>query len=165
MSGKVIQTLRTSPLAHFLSEAELRMLAGCGQVHEYAAGQDIVSADGQDERLFLLREGKVDLYLTILTATRQCSGDAHVELSAAGEPFGWAAWMRADRVGISARALEATSLVVFDLRRLGDSEIFRKISIRMLELLYARLQEYGICPPNVQALLKFKRMLEGVGAS
>lgn len=165
MSGKVIQTLRSSPLASFLTEAELRMLAGCGQIHEYAAGQGIVSTDGQDERLFLLREGKVDLYLTILTATGQCSGDAHVELSAAGDPFGWAAWMRSDRVGVSARAVEPTSLVGFDLRRLGDSEIFRKVSIRMLELLYARLQEYGICPPNVQALLKFKRMLEGVGAS
>jgi len=165
MSGKVIQTLRTSSLATFLTEPELRMLAGCGQVHEYTAGQDILFADGLDQSLFLLREGKVDLYLTILTATRQCSGDAHVELSAAGEPFGWAAWMRSDRVGVSARALEATSLVVFDLERLGDSETFRKVSIRMLELLYARLQEYGICPPNVQTLLKFKRMLEGVGAS
>jgi len=165
MSGKVIQTLRNSPLAPFLSEAELRMLAGCGRIRKYAANQDIVTTDGQDQHLFLLQEGKVDLYLTILTATGQCSGDAHVELSASGEPFGWAAWMRADRVGISARALEATSLVVFDLERLGDSEIFRKLSIRMLELLYARLQEYGICPPNVQALLKFKRMLEGVGAS
>ena len=164
MSGKVIQTLHNSLLAPFFSEAELRMLAGCGQIHEYAAKQDIVTADVQDRHVFLLREGKVDLYLTIITKTGQCSGDAHVELSSPGEPFGWGDWMRADRVGISARALETTSLVVFDLERLGDSETFRKLSIRMLELLYARLQEYGICPPNVQALLKFKRMLEGVGA-
>lgn len=164
MSGKVIQTLRDSPLASFLTEAELRMLANCGKIREAASGQEIVSADGRDQSLFLLREGKVDLYLTILTATGQCSGDAHVELSAAGELFGWAAWMRSDRVGVSARALETTSLVVFDLKRLGDSEIFRKVSIRMLELLYARMQEFGICPPNVQALLKFKRMLERVGS-
>jgi hypothetical protein len=68
--------------------------------------------------------------------------------------------MRSDRVGISARALETTSLAAFDLNRLGDSDAFRKVRLRMLELLYARLQEYGICPPNVQALLKFKRMLE-----
>jgi len=160
MSGKVIQTLRNSPLAPFFSEAELRMLAGCGRIQEYAANQDILSADGQDEHIFLLREGKVDLYLTILAETRQCSGDVHVELSSHGESFGWGAWMRADRVGTSARALETTSLVVFDLERMGDSETFRKVRLRMLELLYARLQEYGICPPNVQALLKFKRMLE-----
>jgi CRP-like cAMP-binding protein len=139
------------------------MLAGCGRIYQYADGQDIVSADGQDKRLFLLKEGKVDLYLTILTETGQCTGDAHVELSAPGELFGWAAWMRADRVGVSARSVENVSVAAFDLERLGDSDIFRKVSLRMLELLYARLQEYGICPPNVQALLKFKRMLEGVG--
>lgn len=164
MSGKVIQTLRKSALATFFSEAELRMLAGCGRIHEYADGQEIVSADGQDERLFLLREGKVDLHLIVNTETGQCSGDARVELSAPGEPFGWAAWMRPERVGASARALGTASVAAFDLARLADSEIFLKLSIRMLGLLYARLQEFGICPPNVQALLKFKRMLQGVGA-
>jgi hypothetical protein len=51
------------------------------------------------------------------------------------------------------------------LERLADTGTFRKVSIRMLELLYARLQEYGICPPNVQALLRFKRMLQEAEAS
>lgn len=163
MSDKVIQTLRESPLAYFHTEAELQILANSGQIQEVAAGQEIVSANGRDESLFLLQEGKVDLYLTLIAKTPQCSGNTHVELSTAGEPFGWAAWLRPDGVGISARAVEPTSLVVFDLKRLGDTGIARKISIRMLELLYARLQEYGICPTNVQALLKFKRMLEEVG--
>jgi CRP-like cAMP-binding protein len=161
MSGKVIQALRNSPLATFLSEAELRMLAGCGRIHEYAAGQNIVSADGQDERLFLLREGKVDLQLIVNTETGQCSGNIHVELSLPGEPFGWAAWMRAGRVGASAQALGGVSVAAFDLAKLEDSEIFLKVSTRMLELLYARLQEYGICPPNVQALLKMKHLVQG----
>ena len=160
MSGKVIQTLRNSPLATLLSEAELRMLAGCGRVYEYSANQNIVSADGLDERLFLLREGKVHLNLIVNTETGHCSGDAHVELSLPGEPFGWAAWMRAERVGASALALGAVSVAAFDLARLEDSEIFLKLSTRMLELLYARLQEYGICPPNVQSLLKMKRWLQ-----
>jgi len=165
MSGKVIQTLRNSLLAPFFSEAELRMLAGCGRIQEYAANQDILSADGQDERLFLLRDGKVDLHLIVNTETGQCSGDARVELSAPGEPFGWAAWMRAERVGASARALEAASVAAFDLARLEDSENFIKLSTLMLQLLYARLQEYGICPPNVQALLKFKKLLQGIGVT
>jgi CRP-like cAMP-binding protein len=163
MSGKVIQTLRKSPLATFLSEAELRMLAGCGRIRQYAAGQNILSADGQEERLFLLREGKVDLQLIVNTETGQCSGDIHVELSLPGEPFGWAAWMRAERVGASARAMGSVSMAAFDLARLEDSEIFLKLSTRMLELLYSRLQEYGICPPNIQALLKMKQLLQRVG--
>ena len=100
------------------------------------------------ERWARLKHGKI--------VCHPCALNTH------GEPFGWAAWMRADRVGISVHALKLVSVAAFDLERLGDSETFRKVSLRMLELLYARLQEHGICPPNIQALLKFKRMLQGV---
>jgi len=160
MSGKVIQTLRKSPLASILSEAELRMLANCGSIYEYAPGQTVVSADGQDERLFLLRQGQVALHLTMNTETRQCSGEIATVLTMLAEPFGWAAWMRPDRLGVSARALGSVSVVAFDLTRLGDTGTFLKVSQRVLQLLYARLQEYGLCPPNVQALLKMKRLLQ-----
>jgi CRP-like cAMP-binding protein len=160
MSGKVIQILRNSPLSTFLSEAELRMLASCGRIVEYAPDQDIVSADGQDERMFLLQAGKVDLHVTVNTESGQCSGEVHIELNSPGEMFGWAAWMRPDRVSASARTLRDVSVAAFDLARLKDSVIFLKVSERMLQLLYARLQEYGLCPPNVQALLKMKRLIE-----
>jgi CRP-like cAMP-binding protein len=160
MSGKVIQILRNSPLSTFLSEAELRMLAGCGRIVEYAPDQDIVSADGQDERLFLLQAGKADLHVIVNTESGQCSGEVHIELNSPGELFGWAAWMRPDRVSVSARTLGDASVAAFDLARLKDSVIFLKVSERMLQLLYARLQEYGLCPPNVQALLKMKRLIQ-----
>lgn len=163
MSGKVIQALRNSPLATAISEAELRVLAGCGRIYQYAAGQTIVSFDGEDDRIFLLRSGKIDLHLIVNTETGQCSGEAQFELGSSGEPFGWAAWMQPDRVGISARALSPASVVAFDLNRLGVSEIFLKIGHRMLVLLYAHLQEYGICPPNVQALLKFRQLMQETG--
>jgi CRP-like cAMP-binding protein len=165
MSGKVIQALRASPLATMFTEAELRMLANCGSIHEVASGQVIVSDEGQDERLFLLQRGEVALRLTMNTKTGQCNGQVTSLLTSPGELFGWAAWMRPERLGVSAWASESASVVAFDLARLGDTETFVKVSQRMLQLLYARLQEYGICPPNVQTLLKFKRMLEGAGAS
>jgi hypothetical protein len=56
--------------------------------------------------------------------------------------------------------LESVSVAAFDLARLGDTGTFLKVSQRMLELLYARLQEYGLCPPNIQALLKMKHLLQ-----
>jgi hypothetical protein len=68
--------------------------------------------------------------------------------------------MRPDRVGASARALGSVSVAAFDLARLGDTGTFLKLSQRMLQLLYARLQEYGLCPANVQALLKMKHLLQ-----
>jgi len=160
MSGKVIQMLRASPLATMLSEAELRMLASCGSICAYDPGQTIVPADGQDERLFVLRQGQVALRLTMVTETGRCGGESVTELITPGEPFGWAAWARPDRLGVSARALGSVSVAAFDLARLPDTGTFFKVTQRMLQLLYARLQEGGLCPPNVQALLKMKRLLE-----
>jgi len=46
------------------------------------------------------------------------------------------------------------------LAGLQDTETFFKVTQRMLQLLYARLQECGLCPPNIQALLKMKRLLQ-----
>lgn len=156
MSGKIIQSLRASPLANVLSEAELRLLANCGRNYEYAPGDTILSEDGQDERLFLLSQGRVALHLTMSTETGQCSGEITSELASPGGFFGWAGWMRPDRLGASARALGSVSLIAIDINRMNDSTTFLKVSQRVLQLLYARLQEFGLCPPNVQALLKMK---------
>lgn len=63
-------------------------------------------------------------------------------------------WMRSDHLVVSGQALEAVSLVAFNLKRLGDTQTLLKVSQRMLQLLYARLQEYGICPPNNRAIVE-----------
>jgi CRP-like cAMP-binding protein len=159
MSGKVIQTLRLSPLASMLTEAELRLLANCGRMLMVERGETILEESGLDERLFLLREGRLELKLSMWTDSGQCGGESIHELAEPGEPFGWAAWIRPDRLSVSVRALEAVSLVALDLNKIGDSHTFLKVSQRMLQLLYARLQECGICPPNVSGLLKMKHLM------
>lgn len=160
MAGKVIQTLRLSPLASMLSEAELRSLASCGRLTRYTKGETILEESGLDERLFLLREGRLALHLSMWTESGQCGGEATLKLVAPGEPFGWACWLHPDRLSVSVRALEAVSVVALDLRKLRDTQTFMKVSQRMLQLLYARLQECGICPPNISALLKMKHLLQ-----
>jgi len=160
MAGKVIQTLRLSPLASMLSEAELRLLANCGRMLMVECGETILEESGLDERLFCLREGRLALHLSMWTESGQCGGEATLELAEPGEPFGWAAWIRPDRLSVSVRALETVSLVALDLRKLGDTQTFMKVSQRMLQLLYARLQECGICPPNISGLLKMKHLLQ-----
>lgn len=160
MSGKVIQVLRTCPLRAALSEAELRLAANCGQVHEYAPGQFILEPGGQDERLFILRQGRVALHLKMWSDSGLCDGEAVLELATPGELFGWAAWVRPDRIAVAAQTVKATSLVTIDLDRLGDSEVFRKIGQQLIVNLYARLQESGVCPPNVAGLLNLKRAMQ-----
>ena len=160
MSGRVIQALRASPLATTLSEAELRSLAGCGRLCEYSPGQVILEADGRDERLFVLREGQVAVQLTMWSEGGACGGEATFELDRPGEPFGWVAWVRPDRIVASARAVSQVSLVALDLGRLQDWQTFWKVKQPMLLRLYARLQESGICPPNVQGLLRLQHLAQ-----
>lgn len=160
MSGKVIQTLRLSPLTATLSEAELRSLANCGRLNTYSQGETILEANDLDERLFLLREGRLVVQVSIWTESGQCGGETKLELASPGSPFGWAAWMREDFITMSAYAAEPVSLVAFDLQRLGDSQTFMKVSQRMLQILYGILQEHGLCPPNIQAWLRIKRLLQ-----
>lgn len=143
-----------------LSEAELKLLANCGYLKNFSEGEIVLDANGLDERVFLLREGRLELQLSMWTGDGQCGGEATLEIVEPGAPFGWAGWIRPDRLSVSARALETVSLVALDLRKLGDTQTFMKVSQRMLQLLYARLQECGICPPNMSALLKMKHLLQ-----
>jgi CRP-like cAMP-binding protein len=158
MAGKVIQTLRSSPLASLLSEAELRLLANCGRLVTFSPEQMILDGTGQDERLFVLRQGDVSLRLAMWSEGGLCGGDTTFNLEKAGDIFGWATWVRPDRITLEAQALDTVSLVALDLDRLGDSQVFFKVSQSMLQSLYARLQESGICPPNIQGLLRIKQL-------
>jgi|GEM_PF-1181318 len=159
MSGKIIQTLRASPLASSLSEAELRLVANCGRLMNYNRGEIILDANSSDERMYILREGQVSLHLTVWTETGRCGGEATRVLISPGEIFGWATWIRQDFLSLSATSTGPVTLAVFDFLRLGDTQSFMKISQRTLQLLYGTLQEHGLCPPNIQAWLKLKRLL------
>lgn len=159
MGGKVIQALRASSLAPSLTEAELRALANCGRQTSYAPEETILTADGLDERLFVLGVGRVRLTITMWSEGGHCGGETAFDLSTPGEPFGWATWVRSDRIAAKASALQPTTLIALDLERLGDGETFLKVQGRMLQFLYGRLQEGGICPPNIQGMLRLKHLL------
>ena len=159
MGGKVIRTLRASPLLASLTEEELGGLASCSRVYMYAPDQVILAGDGQDERLFILQHGRVRLRLTMQTEGGQCSGETTRDLTLTGQTFGWGAWVRPEHIIVSALALEPVSLVACDLTRLKDAETFWKLSQQMLKDLYGWLQESGLCPPNLQALLGLSHLL------
>lgn len=159
MTGKVIQSLRQSPLAVVLSDAELRVFSNCGNLLTYRVGETILDDGGLDEHLFLLREGSVSLHLSVWTESSQCSGEAEFNLNSPGDVFGWAAWMRPEFLRTAAFAVEPVSLAAFDLRRLGDTYVYLKAREKMLQILYGYLQQQGLCPPNIHGWLKMKRHL------
>lgn len=159
MPGRVIQALRQSMLALSLTEAELRTLANRGRIESFEPGQTVVAGGGQDERFFVLAEGEVRLTLSMRSDGGHCGGEATLDLRTAGEPFGWAMWVRSERITAAATARKTTTLVALDLNHLGDATTLLKVSQRMVQLLYARLQEGGVCPPDIQGLLKLQHFL------
>jgi CRP-like cAMP-binding protein len=152
MSGPVITTLRASPWLKPLTQAELVALAGCSSRRTYQPGQLVL--DPRDERVFILRQGRLALHLTMLAEGDHCGGEADYELGTPGDALGWATWVYPDRIIASAVALEAAELVIVDMARVKDTSTFLKLSQRMLQNLYGRLQEGDICPPNVRGFLK-----------
>ena len=160
MSGRIIQMLRTSPLLAALTEAELAALANCGRIENYSPGQTILKANGQDERVFILRRGRVLLHLGIWPENGLCGGEATVEIAAPGAGFGWTTWVRTERILVSAQAAEPTSLVALDLDRLRDTQTLWKVGQEMIQKLYGFLLEGGVCPPNPQGLLRLKRLAQ-----
>jgi CRP-like cAMP-binding protein len=159
MAGRVIQALRHSKLVPSLTEAELRVLANCGRIESFKPGETVIAAGGPDERLFVFLEGEVRLVISMWSEGGHCGGEAAFDLTTPGEAFGWAMWVRSDRITVAATARKTTTLVALDLNRLGDATTLLKVSQRMVQLLYGRLQEGGVCPPDVQGLLKLQHFL------
>jgi CRP-like cAMP-binding protein len=156
MSGQVIQTLGTSPLLAALTEAELAGLANCGRTENYRPGQTILKANREDERVFILRQGRVKLHLGIRPESGQCGGEAQLEFATPGAALGWATWVHPDRILISAHALEPTTLVALDLNRLRDAQTSSKVGQQMVQRLYEFLLVGGVCSPAPQGLLRQK---------
>ena len=152
MGGKVMRTLRICPWMAPLTHAELLELASCGQVRMYEP-QDMILRP-EDERLFILRRGRVALHVRMESESDRCGGEADFELDKPGDAFGWATWARPDRIVTSARALDLCEMVTVDLERIRDPTTLSKLGLRMVQNLFARLQEGGLCPPNVRAFLK-----------
>ncbi|MBN1667034.1 MAG: cyclic nucleotide-binding domain-containing protein [Anaerolineales bacterium] len=117
----------------------------------------------QNDRVYVLREGKVALHVSVWSEGGRCGGETTLELALPGELFGWKAWMKSNFIQVTVRSLEQTSLVVLDLARLKDTQTFMNLSQRMLLALYAILQEHGLYPPSIQSVLELKHFLQGKG--
>jgi len=157
MPGRLVETLNASWLASVLTGVEIRTLAAVGALRLYQTGA-IPGADEQNRNIYILRQGQVALHISMPTDGGQCGGDVTLHLTARGDVFGWAAWVRPERIAVSAVAEEPTSLVVLDLDRLRQSPLYWKVSQWMVYRLFALMQEAGLCPPNIQGLLELRDM-------
>lgn len=153
MGGKVIETLCSSPvLTATLTADDFKVLANCGRLCSYRPGEII--AEPENEQVYVLRTGRVLLHVTVFARGGRCGGETDVELDKPGKVFGWGAWVRPDRIAVSALAAENVTVAVLSLKRLQSPESIWRLRSRMLQILYGLLQEHGLCPPNIPALLE-----------
>ena len=157
MAGEVIEALGASGITTILTEAEVRALATVGRGVKRQAGL-LFDAGAGDGDVYILRRGRVALHISMQTDGSRCGGDVTTLLAAQGDVFGWAAWVRPERIAVTATAMETTSLVVLALDRLRQSPLYWKVSQWMVYRLFALMQEAGLCPPNIQGLLELKDM-------
>lgn len=156
--GKIIRALRTSSVLLPLTEPELQILANCGCIYEFSPGQQILQADKDDQAVFILVQGRLHLDVTMLPHGGRCEGEAIIEINSPGQVFGWSTWLKPGGIIVTAYALEPCIMVGLNLSRLKNASLFWKIGWRMLQSFYSLLQEYGLCPPNLQAMFKFEQM-------
>lgn len=154
MKGRVISTLRISSVLAPLEADELRQVAAASRRQELAAGEVLFAHGQPDRHFYILHKGRIALQLRMLAGER-CTGEARTVLDRPGQTLGWSALVRAERISASARALEAASVVAVDLGRLTKVELALKVRCRLVQQLYGLLQEAGICPPDLRALLAF----------
>lgn len=154
MKNDLISTLRSSAVLAPLEANELKQVLAASRRQELAAEEMLFAHGQQDPYFYILEKGRIALQLRMRLGKR-CGGEARFVLQQPGQTLGWSALVRVERISTSARILEPASLVAVDLRRLTQWELALKVRRRLVQQLYGLLQEAGICPPDLQAVLAF----------
>jgi CRP-like cAMP-binding protein len=133
--------LAESPVFRGLTEAQLELIAGCGQNTGFEAGDYLFREGGQADTFYLLRHGRVQL--EIFAPGR---GAVTIQTVDDGDVVGWSWLFPPYRWHFDARALDSVRAVAFDgacLRRKCEEdhslgfELLGRFSPVMLERLQA----------------------------
>jgi len=152
MESDLISTLRSSTVLAPLEAKELKQVLAASQRQGLAVEEILFAHGQQDTHFYVIEKGRIALQLRMRLGKR-CGGEARLVLQRPGQTLGWSAVVHVERISTSARILEPTSLVAVDLRRLTQVELALKVRRRLVQQLFGLLQELGICPPDLGALL------------
>ena len=83
------QVLKQCPLFQTLKDAELEIIAGLAVEKDYEPGTTIVRERDPAEELFVLKEGKLALQMTIPLAKEHSGRKVTVDVITEGEVVGW----------------------------------------------------------------------------
>ena len=137
---EIDQLLADAPAFEGMRADHLELIAGCGTIRSFAAGEQLFHEGEAADEFYALRHGSVALEIF---ATGR--GAMTIETIAAGELVGWS-WLFPPYLWhLDARAVERGSAVVFDAACLrgkcdADHELGYELMRRFATLLVERLQ-------------------------
>ncbi len=139
-----------------MGEDQLELIAGCGQITAFDAGERLFREGEASNVFYVLRHGRVALELFM-----PAQGEMTVSTHGPGEVVGWSWLFPPYRWHLDGRAVEKGSAIVFDgecLRGKAESdhdlgyELMKRFSAQMIERLQATriqlLDVYGDRTPS-----------------
>jgi signal transduction histidine kinase/CRP-like cAMP-binding protein len=140
-----IQLLRKVTLFQGLSDSQLESIAELCKEETYDAGALIKEEGEPAEQLYIVREGRVALEMSVRLWPEQRIRQLTVESLNAGEPVGLSAMTASEVWTMSARAVDGCRLIVIDsddLRHLMDSDpaIAQEVNRELSNVLAERLR-------------------------
>jgi CRP/FNR family cyclic AMP-dependent transcriptional regulator len=139
-----VEILRCCELFPGLSDEELVRIAGIACEEEYQPGDLICAEQELADRLFILREGSVQVQVRLRSALRP-GGEATIEEVEPGRVFGWSSLVKQRRFTASARALEPVKLLIIQAEDLNalfdrDKHIGFVVMKQLAEVIASRLR-------------------------
>lgn len=141
----IAQLLGETPLFAGLEPDQLELIAGCGRLAAFEAGEELFSEGRPADVFYLVRHGRIALELSA-----PGRGAMTISTHGPGEVVGWSWLFEPYRWHFDGRALERGSAIVFDgacLRGKAEAdhdlgyELLRRFAAQMLARLQAtRLQ-------------------------
>jgi CRP/FNR family transcriptional regulator, cyclic AMP receptor protein len=134
------ELLREHPFFSGLGDDALTLIAGCAANRHARAGEFLYHEGEPAETFFMIRHGRV-----AIEAHRPAGGSITIDTVDDGEVLGWSWLIPPHRWQFDARAVESSSLVVFDgtcLRGKCDADPVLGYALmqRVAGVMYARLQ-------------------------
>ena len=145
-----LEVLKRCPFVRELCEEQLSKLAELADVEVYEAGESICKQGRTQEKIYVIEDGLVGLYLELGPMTQR-----QLQTASSFEVVGWSAMLPPYRCTATVKAIETTRLLAFngkELINLCDTypEIGNKVHRGLASVIAVRLhnaftQLMGVC--------------------
>lgn len=135
-----LEVLKRVPFVRELSEDELKTLVKMAVEETYEVGQDLVKQGKPSEKLYVIQDGLVGIYLELGPMSRR-----QLQSASNFEVVGWSSMLPPYRAANTVRAIETTKVLSFNAKELiklcdDNTSIGNKVHRGVASLVAVRLR-------------------------